>query len=78
MARDILSNILLLENIPPVDLSVTTGVGGFWWTIYLRDFKSDPPHWQFENIPPSSDSIAMEMTLFIVVHLMWIGPFSGG
>ena len=61
-----------------VALSVTTGVGGCWWPIYSREILGVAPHCQLTNIAPSSASIALDSTFFIVVYSTWMFPMSGG
>ena len=58
--------------------SVSTGVGGCWWPISVRDVLMDVAFWQFSNNPPNSDSVADAITFLIMMHSACTGPFSRG
>ena len=61
-----------------VALSVTTGAGGFYWPISSRAVLNVDPCKQLTNDASSSASIALSITLLIVMHSTWMGPVSGG
>ena len=59
-------------------LSVATGVGGCWWTIYSRAIIMDVAFWKFSNNSPNSASVADAMTFIIILHSTCTGTFTGG
>ena len=61
-----------------VVFSVSTGVGGCWWPIYVRAVLIDVAFRKFSNNPPNSDSVADATTFLIMLHSTCTGPFSGG
>ena len=71
-------HILLFINPLLIVLFVTTGVGGFRWTISSRAVLREPPHLKLTNNAPISDSIALASILFIVVYSTCMVPLSGG
>ena len=70
--------VLLFTNPPPVALSVTTGVVGFWWTIVVREMCSADLHQQLTKDNPSYTSMALARIFFILVHSTCMGPLRGG
>ena len=59
-------------------LSVSTGVVGCWWPISDKAVLMEVYFWQFSNKPTSSASVADAITLLMMPHSTFTGPFSGG
>ena len=70
--------VLSFKKLSLVALYVTTGVGGWWCPISYRAIIRAASRRQFTNNAPSSASIALSRTFFVVVHSTCIGPFRGG
>ena len=56
-----------------VVLSVLMGVGGWGWSIRMRQLQMGVAVWQLWKRPPTSDSAAGATTCCRYLHSTWIG-----
>ena len=78
IALDLFCFAVPLTMLFSAEFSVSTGVGGCWWPISIRDVTVDVDFWQFSNNPPNSASVDDATAFLMMLHSTCTGQFLGG